>query len=477
MREFAKSVWNDAIANSPSPCDGTLVKLISPMDREEFAEASGLGIVTANAIGCITSWNPAAEKMFGITRDDALGQSMEIIIPQRFRDAHRAGITRVAAGSSSALLGQTVEVIAIKADGTEFPIALSLAAWTSESGIKFGAHIQDISERRSAEAKLEHRATYDQLTRLLTQKSFLTRLNKGIKNNRRIALVMIDLDGFKTVNDSLGHQVGDALLQSLAVRLRAISEPSWIIGRLGGDEFAIALETDADPSEIACAARKLLQRIGKAFHVFGHNLHLFASIGIALVPDDTIEAEDLLVLADRAMFQAKREGGRKVILFDPAMRAEIAARRSLNEALRSASIDEQWELYYQPQFDSRCNELVGAEALLRWRHPDLGLLEPSTFLSVLETHLVAYDVGQWVLNESCRQLAAWRNQGFDVPRISCNLFAAQLHSISFCKDIFKIFGLYGLQPEDIELEITEKIALRLDRASLAPLFELVESGL
>ena len=293
---------------------------------------------------------------------------------------------------------------------------------------------------------------------------------------RPVALITLDLDGFKNINDSLGHAVGDALLQSLAVRLRAIAEPGWIIGRLGGDEFAIAVETEANRSKILLTARRLLDRLSGKFNVAGHQLHLFASLGLAIAPVDSSDPEELLTLADRAMFQAKRRGGRKVRIFDQTMRAEITARRALSDALRTARQDDQWELVFQPQFDLRNSACVGAEALLRWRHPDWGLMKPSAFLPVLETHSVAFDVGQWVLAESCRRLVEWRNAGLDIPRVSCNLFAAQFHASSLRDHVLDELARNGLRPDDLELEITETIALKLDKASLLPLFELKESG-
>lgn len=447
-----------------------------PIEWRKFAEASGLAIVTSDSDGKVTSWNLRAEQIFGIARDVALGQSMEIIIPERFRAAHRAGLKRIAAGGTSSLLGQTIEVTAIRSDGSEFPIALSLASWNSNGETQFGAFMLDISERRSAEIKLEHRAKHDQLTRLLGPQAFQAELGAAMATGRSIALITLDLDGFKTINDSLGHAVGDALLQSLAVRLRAIAEPGWIIGRLGGDEFAIAVETEANRSEILLVARSLLDRLSGKFNVASHQLHLFASLGLALAPHDSSDPEELLTLADRAMFQAKRRGGRKVRIFDQTMRAEITARRALSDAMRTARQDDQWELVFQPQFDLRNSACVGAEALLRWRHPDWGLMKPSAFLPVLETHSVAFDVGQWVLAESCRRLVDWRNAGLAIPRVSCNLFAAQFHASSLRDIVLEELARNGLRPDDLELEITETIALKLDRASLLPLFELKESG-
>ena len=476
MKPIANNVWSTGLTRL-GPSEDTGPGRPAPgIDREKFAEATGLGIVTTDSVGTITSWNAAAERMFGFTREDAVGRSIQIIIPGRFHEAHSAGMKRVASGWPSRLLGQNIEIVACKSDGTEFPIGMSLASWTSENGVEFGAHMIDISERRTAEERLEHRASHDQLTRLLAQHTFMSRLQSAIEQGRRMALIMIDLDGFKAVNDSLGHAVGDGLLQALAVRLKAIADPSWLIGRMGGDEFAIALETDDESSTIARASSKIMDRIGKTFEVAGHKLHVFASIGIALTPDDAADAEELLELADRAMFQAKRRGGDAVERFDRAMKEEVAERRSLNEGLRAAQREMQWELLYQPQFDLRTDRLIGAEALLRWNHPERGLIEPAAFLPVLENHLIAYEVGQWVLEESCRQLAAWRSDGLVLPRISCNLFAAQLHALSFREDLFRILDRHGLTPGDVKLEITEKIALEIDRGSLRPLFELAECG-
>lgn len=180
--------------------------------------------------------------------------------------------------------------------------------------------------------------------------------------------------------------------------------------------------------------------------------------------------------ADLAMFRAKRAGGRAYRMFDASMRAELSARHAFEEELRQAHLLGQWELHYQPQVLLSDDSLIGVEALLRWRHPQWGLLLPSTFMPVLETHLVAYEVGQWVLNESCRQLAAWRNEGRNVPRISCNLFAAQVHNRGLVEQVESALSHHYLEPADLELELTETIALRHDDESLQPLVELMGRG-
>ncbi|WP_375428542.1 putative bifunctional diguanylate cyclase/phosphodiesterase [uncultured Sphingomonas sp.] len=442
-----------------------------------FAEATALAILTTDAEGVITSWNGAAERMFGYLRMDAVGRSMDLIIPERFHDAHHAGLERVKRGGETKLVGKTVEVTARRADGEEFPIELSISAWPTPAGVALGAHAQDVSVRHARDAALEHLAAHDQLTGLLNPKAFRERLRQRLDDGRSAAVLAFDLDGFKAVNDSLGHDVGDALLQALAIRLRSATSPDWVIGRLGGDEFAVLLSPEADLFTAREAACALLGAFVGVFHVAGHRLNLAASIGVALVPDHADDADELMMRADLAMFRAKRGGGRGYRLFDGSMRAELAARRAFNEELRQAQISNQWELHYQPQVRLADGALIGAEALLRWRHPQWGVLAPAAFMSVLETHLVAYEVGQWVLDETCRQLAAWRSRGLDVFRISCNLFGAQVHTRGLVTEVEAALARHGLQPADLELEITETIALRHDDETLQPLFALVERGI
>lgn len=288
-------------------------------------------------------------------------------------------------------------------------------------------------------------------------------------------MLSFDLDGFKVVNDTLGHAVGDALLQCLAVRLRSVCSADWVIGRLGGDEFAILLPA-GDLFAARDAAGAVLASFLQPFQVDGHQLQLTASIGVALAPTHSADPEELLTLADLAMFRVKRGGGGRYRLFDSSMRAELAARRAYSDELCQAHVSGQWVLHYQPQVCIADGTFTGVEALLRWRHPQWGMLAPATFMSILETHLAASKVGLWVLDESCRQLAAWRLGGLNVPRVSCNLFGVQVHGRGLFGQVENALEKHGLLPSDLELEITETIALRHDDETLRPLFEFVDWG-
>lgn len=439
-----------------------------------FADATRIALITADAGGRVTSWNPAAAALFGHRREDMLGNALDVIVPDRFRAAHNAGMARCAAGGGPAV-SRTVEVIALHRDGAEFPIELTLCSWVAEDGVAVGAQAQDIAARRARQADLEHLARHDELTGLINRGGFREAVEARLARGGDAAVLAIDMDGFKGVNDTLGHAVGDALLQTAALRMTACVGDA-LLGRLGGDEFAVLMPAGSDLHAASATARCLLDGFAEVFAVAGHQLHVGASIGIALGPEQADDVDDLLVRADLALFRAKGDGGRCCRLFDGTMRSQLAARRAFADELRDALPGGQWELHYQPQVGLPDGALIGAEALLRWRHPRWGLLMPATFMPVLETHLVAFEVGCWVMREACAQLARWRRAGLDVPRIGVNLFSAQVHARSLGTVVADALAHAGLRPGDLELEITENIAIVHEDDALAPLHALLAQG-
>lgn len=374
------------------------------------------------------------------------------------------------------MAGRPLEVIAIRRDGTEFPAEMSLSIWEGALGLGIGAQLQDISERRAREERLHHLANHDDLTGLLNRNSFRTRIEAQLEASGVATVLVLDLDDFKGVNDGLGHAAGDTLLQALALRLAASIGPDEALARLGGDEFAILLSNDHDPRWIGSRAEVLLDLISRPFSVCGHQLHLSGSVGIALAPLHARNAEELVVRADLALFRAKSDGGRRYRLFDTGMERQLSAMRAFQDELRDAFTDRQFELHFQPQVNLADHRLIGAEALLRWRHPTRGLLYPKSFLSVLETHALAFEVGNWVLDEACRTLARWRCAGVPPIRMGVNLFAAQLRAGTLAEVIDAALSRHGLTPDDLEIEITETIALRHDPKALEPLHEVHARG-
>lgn len=441
-----------------------------------FAEVAHQALIATDDEGRITYWNRGAKAMFGHEAHEVEGELVEMIVPERFRAAHREGLRRVAGGAPSAMTGRPLEVLAVRRDGSEFPAELSLSVWNGPLGQGFGAQLQDISERRAREERLHHLANHDELTGLLNRNSFKARIETQIDRAGTATVMVVNLDGFKHVNDGLGHATGDTLLQALALRLAASLGPEDVLARLVGDEFAILLSSERDPLEIAARADAILDLIGRPFSVCGHQLHLSGSIGVALAPFHARDADELVVRADLALFRAKMEGGRRYRLFDTRMESRLAATRAFQDELRYAFTDRQFELHFQPQVSLATGRLIGAEALLRWRHPTRGLLYPTAFLTVLETHALAFEAGCWVLDEACRALAAWRRAGLPPIRMGVNLFAAQLRAGSLVEVIEGTVARHQLSLTDLEIEITETIALRHDDDDLQPLRDLHARG-
>ncbi len=441
-----------------------------------FAKVMGLALITSNAAGKITYWNPAAEDIFGHSASEAIGKPIEIIIPERFRDHHVAGMKRVSTTGVSNLSGKTIELVAVRRDGSEFPVEMRLASWRGPDGIEIGAQIHDITDRRERELRLEHLAHHDALTGLANRNGFSKKLEAVIARGHATVFA-IDLDRFKEVNDTFGHAVGDTLLQGVAVRLVGLLEPSAIVARLGGDEFAILLPGNGAQSSATATAQRLNDAFKEPFVLSGHRMQIGLSIGIGLAPLHAEDAEELLLRADLALLEAKKTGQDNIRVFDPPIANQLTARRAFKDELRLATERGEWELTYQPQVRLSDQELIGVEALLRWKHPERGLLFPADFLNTLETHLVAHEVGEWVIDEACRQMAVWRMQGLDVQRMALNLFAAQFTNGNLGKTIGQALEKHALSPADIEIEITETIALRSDDQILTALSELRDCGI
>ena len=441
-----------------------------------FAKVMGLALITSNAAGKITYWNPAAEDIFGHSASEAIGRPIEIIIPERFREYHVAGMKRVSTTGVSNLSGKTIELVAVRKNGSEFSVEMRHASWLGPDGIEIGAQIHDITDRRERELRLEHLAHHDALTGLANRNGFSKKLEAVIARGHATVFA-IDLDRFKEVNDTFGHAVGDTLLQGVAVRLVGLLEPGATVARLGGDEFAILLPGNGAQSSATATAKLLNDAFKEPFVLSGHRMQIGLSIGIGLAPLHAEDAEELLLRADLALLEAKKIGQDNIRVFDPPIANQLTARRAFKDELRLATERGEWELTYQPQVRLSDQELIGVEALLRWKHPERGLLFPADFLNTLETHLVAHEVGEWVIDEACRQMAVWRMQGLDVQRMALNLFAAQFTNGNLGKAIGHALEKHALSPADIEIEITETIALRSDDQILTALNELRDCGI
>ncbi|TVV71641.1 putative bifunctional diguanylate cyclase/phosphodiesterase [Sphingomonas solaris] len=453
----------------------SVASAVSQSRFENIAATSPDGIICADQHGRITFWNAGCERLFGFGAGEALGTSLDIIVPERMRGGHGSGLHRVAAGGTPRLVGTTVELDALGRDGSEFPIELSLSMWRERGAASFGAIIRDISERRANETRLFNLAHLDSLTDLPNRTVLLSRAAECAEAAEPFAILIVDLDGFKNVNDTLGHTAGDLVLRQVARRLLDCVGSTDTVARLGGDEFAILMPGRSTQDVVGSEADCLIATIRKPFVVDGQLVHVGASIGIAFGSADGVHAEDLLSAADLAMYQAKGEGRNCRRFYGAPLREAAISRRAFEGELRRAIDESEFELFYQPQVCISDGILLGVEALLRWRHPEHGLLTPDRFLSTIETGLLASEVGQWVMETACRDAVEIRRRVPDLV-MGVHLFGAQFRTGDLAEDVGDVLRRTGLPAAGLELEITENIVLRHDDTMLAPLRALRKIG-
>lgn len=436
------------------------------------AAAPGAG-VCADSDGVITHWNAAAERLFGWSAAEAVGRSLELIVPHEMRPAHAAGLSHRARTGSSAFPGRVTELPALRRDGTMFPAHISLSRWQEGDRLVFGATIHDITERRAAEEKLRYLAHHDPLTGLANRARLTEMMDEAAASGRAVGLVLLDLDGFKHVNDVLGHGAGDVLLADVGQRLAGAVPSGGAVARLGGDEFAVLLPDCADAAAAARSAGLLQASFEQPFLVGEGSFHVGACAGVALAAGAGIRTA--MANADLALYAAKAAGRGATRVFQQAMRDEYDARRALEGEVQQAVDRGEFVLHFQPQVCLADNRLVGAEALLRWQHPRRGLLLPGAFLSVLEAGPSAAKLGDWIIDEACRHAASWRRQGLAL-RIAVNLFDAQLRVGSLACVVRDALDRWSLPRSALELEVTETATLDGNSALLAPLRHLHAEG-
>jgi diguanylate cyclase (GGDEF)-like protein len=338
----------------------------------------------------------------------------------------------------------------------------------------------DITERKRIEAEIRHLAHHDALTGLANRSLLDARLQQAIADARRgrqqLAVLFLDLDRFKNINDSLGHHVGDALLMQVAERLRAEVRETDTVARLGGDEFVIALQGIGGPQDVARITESLVTRLSEPYVVDGTELHATPSIGISLFPADGEDANTLLRNADAAMYHAKALGRANYQFFTEALNQSTTARLEIENRLRRAIGGDEFELWYQPLLDASGTTLNGFEALIRWRNGSHGLLLPSSFIPIAEDTGMIVELGEWVLREACLQAKLWSALGPTRPRISVNLSARQLRDTRFADTVAAILEETGLEPSMLELEITESSVMDKPDEAVALLHRLKQLG-
>lgn len=450
-------------------------------------------VVTLNSIGdavlCtgisgnVTYLNLVAETMTGWRREEATGKPVAEVF--RIID----GGTRKTAQDPMQLaveenrtVGLTVNCILIRRDGFESAIEDSAAPIRDRAGRVIGAVIvfHDVSAARAMSVRMAHSAEHDIVTNLPNRLLLNDRISQSITLARRqkksLAVIFLDLDRFKYINDSLGHAVGDKLLQSVARRLLASVRGSDTVSRHGGDEFAILLSEISHPEDAATSAKKILLSLNAPHSVAGQDLHVDGSIGISIYPGDGEDAKTLIQNADTAMYHAKENGRNNFQYFKADMNRKAVERQTLEGSLRGALEREEFLLHYQPKVNLDTREITGVEALIRWQHPDRGLVPPAQFVPIAEDCGLVLPMGRWVLREACRQARAWQEAGLPFHRISVNVSAAEFRAKTFLAEVSTSLQETGFEARYLDLELTESVLMHHAESSAAILHSLKAIG-
>jgi diguanylate cyclase (GGDEF)-like protein len=340
---------------------------------------------------------------------------------------------------------------------------------------------EDITDRKVAQERVQYLAYYDALTGLPNRALLQDRLSNALASARRrkdkVALLFLDLDRFKDINDSLGHSVGDLLLQEVAERLKKWSREQDTVARVGGDEFVIVLTAAKDGADAAVAAERLMHAMSAGVVVQGRSLSISCSVGISVFPEHGADSETLIKNADAAMYCAKEDGGHNFRFFTDDMNAQAVERLTLESSLRLALEKKELFLVYQPQINIATGKIIGLEALLRWQHPELGLVQPDKFIRIAENSGLILPIGEWVLRTACSQVRKWQDEGLPALTIAVNVSAVQFRQDGFCGLIRKVLDETGLAPQYLELELTESLLLANADVMLSVVEELKAMGL
>lgn len=442
-------------------------------------EHTGEAMMVTDRDNRIVDINAAFTRMTGYTLEEVLGQSPNLLgsgktPPETFQNLW----------ASLAETGYWQgELWDRRKDGSIYPKWVAISSIQDAQGAvtHYIASFSDISERKAAEERMDRLARHDPLTGLFNRFSLQERLEQALTTAKRdqhqIALLFIDMDRFKLINDTLGHHVGDGLLIEVARRLQSCVRESDILARLGGDEFvAVLTGIDTAAEGAMVVANKILARLGNAYQIEGHELHSSPSIGISLYPADGLNATALMKAADTAMYHAKEHGRNNAQFFKAEMNTLASERLHMDRELRIALERRQFEVHYQPQICTVDGRPCGVEALVRWRHPEKGMIPPGTFIPFAEEIGLIEALGAWVLDEACRQLAAWKAADIPLARVAVNLSARQLHSAHLVRQVRDALARHGIQAGELELEITESAAMSDPEQAIAQLHALRKLG-
>ncbi|WP_138379260.1 EAL domain-containing protein [Luteithermobacter gelatinilyticus] len=437
------------------------------------------GLVTVDTNGVIQTANHAVEEMFGYAQNEILGQNLLLLLHSQLYKTENDLISSINSLIETEREYKREETGRRK-DGRTFPIEISLREVNFIGQKQFTVLIRDVTERHEAEATIRKMALHDSLTGLANRNLLHQRLNDALKMAKRlgkkVAVMFLDLDLFKPVNDLYGHATGDKLLQIVAERLSKCAREVDTVARLGGDEFAIVFTNLDDESHVTKIARRIIDNIQLPIEVDDKILSVGTSVGISFYPHDSKDPNELIRMADVALYQAKDDGRRIFRIYDPKMDASAKAEKEIEMELSNAIKNGELFLHFQPQIDSIDNSVVGAEALARWKHPKKGFIPPDSFIAIAENSGLIIPLGQWILETACRQAKAWQDRGIPPFRVCVNISAKQFQLKNFCENVQEALIKSNLDARWLELEITEGMVIADKEEVITKLEKLASLG-
>jgi diguanylate cyclase (GGDEF)-like protein/PAS domain S-box-containing protein len=424
-------------------------------------------VVCTDMSGNITYFNPIAGSMMGWPIKDAVGRHLTEILRIVDATTRQPILDPMAKAASENHTGKLpLNSVLIQRNGQEIFIEDSVAPIHDLEGSVTGAVIvfRDVSAARAQSEQMTHLAEHDSLTGLPNRLLFCDRVGQAISLARRhrgqAAVLFVDLDGFKHINDSLGHATGDKLLQSVAKRLLACVRDPDTVSRYGGDEFAVLLQDVHRPQDAAATARRVLSAVGEVYSIDGHQVHVTASIGMSICPEDGSDAETLIGNADTAMYRAKKNGCQSCEFYSSELDVCSFERQFTREDLWHALERNELTLHYQPKVNLKTGAITGAEALSRWNHPTLGTIPPGQFIPIAEETGLILPIGAWVFDEACSQARTWADAGMPAKTMAVNVSEVQFHSEDFLDGLFAALNKTGLEPSILELDVNETVLMR-----------------
>lgn len=449
-------------------------------------DSVGEAVLRADLQGKILYLNGVAEKMTGWGREEALGRPVSEVVRiiEGGGDARGGQAGDAALGNDEAVKPKSTgtNCVLVRRDGSECFIENKVTPIHDLEGTETGSVVAffDVSAARATSREMSHLAQHDFLTGLPNRMLFNDRLGQAIslaeRQSKQLAVLFVDLDHFKQINDSLGHAVGDKLLQSVAGRLLACVRRTDTVSRLGGDEFLILLSQVEHAEDAALSARKVLRALAAPHIIDGKSINTSVSVGVSAYPNDGHDGEGLISKADTAMYEAKLHGRNKYRFFQRHMHARLAERQSLEADLRYALGQNEFLLHYQPQYNLQTGQITGAEALLRWKHPHRGLVSPAEFVPVAEECGLIVSIGRWVLLEACKQCRAWNDAGLGVVPVAVNVSAAEFGDKDFLSGVRAVLIATGVEPENLELELTESVLMHDAESAVNTMMALKAMG-